>query len=80
VSLREVLAEIGRITGRPVRTTFHDWRAGDQPWFVADTRALSAATGWRPATPWREGLGELVAWLARTRAGTSLPDRPRLRA
>jgi CDP-paratose 2-epimerase len=79
VSLRDVLAEIGRITGRPVRTAFHDWRPGDQPWFVADTRALGAATGWRAATPWREGLGDLVAWLADTRIGTPLPEQ-RLRA
>jgi CDP-paratose 2-epimerase len=80
VSLRDVLAEIGRITGRPVQVTEHDWRPGDQPWFVADARALGAATGWRAATPWREGLGDLLAWLARTRIGTPLSDRQRLRA
>jgi CDP-paratose 2-epimerase len=79
VSLRDVLGEIGRITGRPVPVSFHDWRPGDQPWFVADTRALEQATGWRPRTPWREGLADLAAWLARARI--DLPHEPqRLRA
>jgi CDP-paratose 2-epimerase len=64
VSLRDVLSEIGRITGRPVPVTHHDWRQGDQPWFVADTRALRAATGWRPLVPWREGLAGLARWLS----------------
>jgi CDP-paratose 2-epimerase len=79
VSLRDVLDEIGRLTGRPVPVSFHDWRPGDQPWFVADTRALEQATGWRPRTPWREGLADLAAWLAGTRI--DLPHEPqRLRA
>jgi CDP-paratose 2-epimerase len=67
VSLRDVLSEIGRITGRPVPVTHHGGRPGDQPWFVADTRALGAATGWRPRVPWREGIGELAGWLSRHR-------------
>ncbi len=38
VSLRMVLDEIARLTGRPCDVSFHEWRQGDQFWFVADTR------------------------------------------
>ncbi len=80
VSLRDVLDEIGRITGRAVQVSHHDWRPGDQPWFVADTRALEAQTGWRARTGWRDGLRDLTAWLARNRIETAPPSRERRRA
>jgi CDP-paratose 2-epimerase len=79
VSLRDVLGEIGRIAGRPVPVAFEDWRTGDQPWFVADTRALTAATGWRAQVPWRAGLADLAAWLSENRILPSLEPQ-RLRA
>jgi CDP-paratose 2-epimerase len=64
VSLRQVLDAIGRLLGHPVEVCGADWRASDQLWFVADTRALSAATGWRASVGWRQGLGDLLDWLA----------------
>ncbi|MCG6112171.1 MAG: NAD-dependent epimerase/dehydratase family protein [Paracoccus sp.] len=67
VSLREVLDRIAQITGAPPQVTYQDWRQGDQPWFVADTRALQAATGWQPQMSWQEGLADLAAWLAADR-------------
>ncbi|AZB63059.1 NAD-dependent epimerase/dehydratase family protein [Cereibacter sphaeroides] len=69
VSLRQVLEEIGRLTGGPVAVTEEDWRQGDQLWFVADTRALGAAIGWSPTVGWRDGLAGLAAWLAEHRVG-----------
>jgi len=67
VSLREVLDEIWQITGQPVQVDYSDWRQGDQPWFVADTRALTAATGWTAQVDWHHGLRDLAEWLARDR-------------
>lgn len=67
VSLRQVLAEIARLTGKPPQVEYEDWRQGDQPWFVADTAALTHATGWRAATGWRDGIGRLADWLVRHR-------------
>ena len=64
VSLREVLTEITRATGRTPRTTAEPWRTGDQLYFVADTRALQHATGWSARIGWRDGLRDLAAWLA----------------
>jgi len=73
VSLRQVIAEIERITDRSLDVTYDAWRAGDQPWFVADTTALNAATGWTARTEWRDGLRRLAAWLAENR----IPATPR---
>ncbi|OHV81881.1 NAD-dependent epimerase/dehydratase family protein [Ensifer sp. LCM 4579] len=63
VSLNEVLHEIELLTNRPVATVGSDWRAGDQLFFVADTRALQKAVGWKARMDWRRGLRDLHAWL-----------------
>lgn len=67
VSLVAALDEIARLTGRDLRLGHGDWRRGDQPWFVADTGRLAAATGWAPRIGWRDGLADLIDWLARER-------------
>lgn len=68
VSLLALIDEIGRITGAVPRTAFADWRAGDQRWFVADTRAADHALGIGRRKPWRDGLHDLAAWLAANRS------------
>lgn len=62
VSLRAVIGAIEDLAG-PVRLDHADWRPGDQLWFVADTRRLEAALGWRARTGWRAGLADLARWL-----------------
>jgi CDP-paratose 2-epimerase len=64
VSLRELISLIRELTGTDVAYSFADWRPGDQPWYVTDTRALSTALGWKPSTPLRDGLVSLHGWLA----------------
>jgi CDP-paratose 2-epimerase len=64
VSLRLVLEEIARVTGRNMQTDYGDWRKGDQYFFVADTRKIEQAIGWQPKVSWREGLADLARWLA----------------
>lgn len=71
VSLNEVLREIELLTNRPVATVGSDWRAGDQLFFVADTRALEKAVGWKARVDWRTGLRDLHAWLIRDWAEAS---------
>jgi CDP-paratose 2-epimerase len=67
VSLRQVLTEIARITQAEPGIAWDDWRPGDQPWFVADTSALHAATGWSAKVGWKPGLRRLAGWLAEHR-------------
>jgi len=64
VSLLELLDLISKATGSAVQHGFDDWRPGDQPWYVTDVSALSAATGWRPRTSLSDGLQGLQGWLA----------------
>jgi CDP-paratose 2-epimerase len=49
-------------------------RPGDQPWYVSDTSALSAAIGWRPRVRLQDGLRTLDKWL-RDRFGAAPPTR-----
>lgn len=67
VSLLTLVAEIRRIIGTAPQVTFADWRAGDQRWFVADTRAADRALGLAPRKPWRTGIADLAAWLSANR-------------
>lgn len=63
VSLRQLIAEIEKLTGRRVELQFSDWRAGDQRYYVSDTRAARAALGLKPALHWRDGVKRLLIWL-----------------
>jgi CDP-paratose 2-epimerase len=63
ISLLELIDHIAALTNRAVKYSFADWRPGDQPWYVSDTRALLAALGWRPKVSFDEGLRSLHRWL-----------------
>ncbi|WP_267393346.1 MULTISPECIES: SDR family NAD(P)-dependent oxidoreductase [unclassified Sphingomonas] len=67
VSLRVLLGHIGQLIGRDVDVSFSDWRAGDQRYFVADTRLAEAELGLGSKVPWREGVANLARWLAAER-------------
>jgi CDP-paratose 2-epimerase len=64
VSLRELIGLLKELTGNDIACSFADWRPGDQPWYVTDTRALSTALRWEPKTSLRDGLISLHEWLA----------------
>ncbi len=68
VSLNLVLAEIEKVIGQALPISHSEWRQGDQPYFVADTRALQQALGWHPKTRWQAGLRRLFAWLKEMQA------------
>ncbi|HLH94881.1 MAG TPA: SDR family NAD(P)-dependent oxidoreductase [Xanthobacteraceae bacterium] len=75
VSLRELLGLMSTLRGgRPV-VRFADWRPGDQPWYVSDIRAISAALDWAPATAVMNGLRSLERWLE-ARFSNSTPSIP----
>ncbi|WP_083592440.1 NAD-dependent epimerase/dehydratase family protein [Aurantimonas sp. 22II-16-19i] len=64
VSLRVLLGEIGEMLGHEVAIRHAETRQGDQGYFVADTRKLTDATGWRAMTGWRDGVRDLNGWLS----------------
>ena len=63
VSLRQLLAHIEYLLGRAPATTYEDWRAGDQRWFVADAREVRAALGLGAFRGWKDGIAALAEWL-----------------
>ena len=73
ISLRGLLAHARDLIGRDLDVTYADWRAGDQRYFVADTRAAQTALGLVERTPWRLGVERLLAWLAEARELDLLP-------
>jgi CDP-paratose 2-epimerase len=75
VSLRQLLAHVEDLTGRPVDMRFSDWRAGDQRWYVSDSRRARSELGLRPPTPWRAGVAALARWLADERGLDLSADR-----
>jgi CDP-paratose 2-epimerase len=63
VSLLELLQIIQDIRGKRPKTSFADWRAADQLYYVSDTRRFSEATGWKPKVSATEGVARLYHWL-----------------
>jgi len=63
ISLLELIDMIGELRGEPVAVEHEEWRQGDQRFYVSDTSAFTAATGWRPRTAPADGLRKLHAWL-----------------
>ncbi|MEH3105410.1 MAG: SDR family NAD(P)-dependent oxidoreductase [Sphingomonas phyllosphaerae] len=73
VSLRQLLAHIATLTGRPVDVRYSGWRAGDQRYFVADARAAGTTLDLPARRDWREGVGALADWLQREQAAAETP-------
>jgi CDP-paratose 2-epimerase len=67
VSLRQVVRTIEEEIGRPVDLSFSDWRAGDQRYFVADTRRATRELELSAPMNWRRGVAALAQWLREER-------------
>ena len=63
LSLVELIDLIAEEQGRAPTVDFGPWRRGDQRYYVSDTSAFAAATGWHPRTPPRDGVRRLRDWL-----------------
>lgn len=63
ISLNILLDYITALHGGKIKIIHKDPRQGDQKWFVADTRAFQAATGWKPLLDWKDGVRDLSHWL-----------------
>jgi CDP-paratose 2-epimerase len=77
VSLRTLIDHIGALVDIEPDVRFDDWRAGDQRYFVADTRAATKALDLAAPMPWRAGVARLARWLASERGLDLKPGAPR---
>ncbi len=73
VTLRQVIAEIERLTGKRADVSFADWRPGDQRYFVADSRRIGQALNLPKPVAWRDGLALLADWMAERHAPSQAP-------
>jgi CDP-paratose 2-epimerase len=69
LSLVELLDRIEQLRGDRPNIAFEPWREGDQRYYVSDTAAFTAATGWQPRVGPRAGVEALHGWLAARGAG-----------
>jgi UDP-glucose 4-epimerase len=67
VSLRDVFALIGRVTGRPVRIDQQDTQKGDMRDTYADTSRARADLGFKPSVDLEQGLRQMFTWMEATR-------------
>ena len=63
MSLRELLAYLGQLRGKPVPVTYGPWRPGDQPVFVCDIRKAKRQLGWAPKNGVKQGVRKLYDWV-----------------
>jgi CDP-paratose 2-epimerase len=80
VSLRQLMRHIADLTGRAPDVRYSDWRAGDQRYFVADTRAIRGELRLPQARNWREGVAALADWLVGERQRPASADAMRIPA
>lgn len=64
MSLRELLAHLEGMLGRPIRTKTGPWRPGDQPVFVCDIGRAERVLGWKPRTGVAQGVAQLHTWVS----------------
>jgi nucleoside-diphosphate-sugar epimerase len=62
ISLLDLVAELGRLTGRPFQPRFEPPRLGDVRASWADVTRLQQAAGFRLEVPWQEGLARTLAF------------------
>jgi len=77
--VREVLATIEAIHGRPLTIAYLPGKATDVPYSVLDVRLARQFLGWTPQRAWREGVQDAYDWLQeKLRAPARTPaKRPR---
>lgn len=63
VSLRDVFAMIGRVSGRPVRIELETAQKGDMRDTYADTSRARADLAFAPVTGLEDGLREMFGWM-----------------
>jgi CDP-paratose 2-epimerase len=64
VSLKRILRFIESRLDRPVNIEFADWRAGDQRYYVSDTRAVMDELELPAPKGWEQGVNELITWVS----------------
>lgn len=62
-SLLELTADLEMLHGKRIRSSFEDWRPGDQRVFICDIRKAKDDFGWQPTTSINVGIEKLSEWV-----------------
>jgi CDP-paratose 2-epimerase len=68
MSLLDLVGQLERLSGRPLRVKYAGWRPGDQRIFVCDTRKARRELGWSPRVSCSEGIERLYRWVDSNRS------------
>ncbi len=68
LSLKELIAALGRKLGRPIPVNHAAPRLGDQRVFYCDIRRAERELQWKPKVSPSEGVDRLLAWIGSNRA------------
>ena len=71
ISLRVLLREMAKLTGRPAKATYRPVRAADIRHSLADITLARRVLGYAPIVRFEDGLRETVAWYRSRRPGRS---------
>ena len=71
ISLRVLLREMAKLTGRPAKATYRPVRAADIRHSLADITLARRLLGYAPIVRFEDGLRETVAWYRSRRPGRS---------
>lgn len=63
LSLLELLKQLEERLGKKIELSYTDWRPGDQPVFVCDTRKAKEEFGWEVKISPKEGVEKLISWI-----------------
>lgn len=63
VSLTQLISRAERILGKKAITHFQPWRAGDQRYYVSDTRRVTRELRLPAPIDWQGGLANLASWI-----------------
>jgi len=80
ISLRQLIRHIEDVIGHSVETVYSDWRAGDQRYYVSDTRLVTRALGLKQPVSWMKGVAALADWLREERGLARAGSASRLQA
>ena len=78
VSLQQLLRHVESLIGKRLDIKFSDWRAGDQRYFVADTRLIRETFELADPIDWREGVADLLRWLREEAPASGALRAPRV--
>jgi CDP-paratose 2-epimerase len=67
VSIQQFLEYLQLDVKRPLRPSYHCWRAGDQKVYISDIQRSADELGWTPRVPWRAGVDLLSDWVRQNR-------------